>query len=112
MSATLLASFPNSRIKPRPATAQSATDIITIPSGIATLIAPANVNRTELLLRNLSNNVDLYYGYNNSVDGTVGPSGGMLLKAFDSAKIVDPGNIYVFQSSGGSINIAIDEGEG
>lgn len=109
--ATLLASFPNSRIKPRPATTQSDTYIATVPSGVATLIAAANVNRTLITVRNNSTS-DIYYGYDASITGSVGANGGFLLKAYDSVDLGDPGNIYIFQSSGVAVLVSIDEGEG
>jgi len=112
MAAVLLASFPNSRIKPRPATTQSSTAILTIPSGIATLVAIANLNRTLLLIRNLNSTSNLFYGYTATVDGLVRPDGGMLIKPFDTAEIDDPGNVYIYQNSGSPIEISIDEGEG
>jgi hypothetical protein len=111
MSGILLASFPNSRIKPRPATTSSDTQIEPVPTGVATIVAPANLNRTTLTIRNLGN-TDAYYGYDASIDGSVGTNGGMLIKGLDSVDIDDPGDIYVFQNQVAVLNIAIDEGQG
>lgn len=108
--ATLLASFPNSRIKPRPATSQSDTLIVSVPAGVPTLVAPANQNRTLITLRNTSSADTAYYGYDANIDDQVGPDGGMPLLPNDSVDLQDPGDIYVFCAS--AVDIAIDQGEG
>lgn len=110
--ATLLASFPNSRIKPRPATSQSDTSIVTCPTGMATLIAPANPNRTLITIRNIAVGLTGYYGYDNAIDGSPGANGGFELRGGDSADIQDPGDVYFFNNSGSPIDVSIDEGEG
>jgi len=110
MPAVLLASFPNSRIKPRPATTLSNTFGIAVPNGVATLIAAANPNRTLVTIRNTSNS-DAYYGYDATI--TVGgPLTGFLLKGLDSVDIQDPGDIFVIQTSAVSITIDVDQGQG
>jgi hypothetical protein len=105
-----LASFPNSRIKPRPATSQATTIQVTIPSGglTATLVAAADPNRTYANLRNFSG-ADMYYGYAN----TINASTGMLLKGLESEDdIAAPKNIYVWQNSGAPITVGLDIGQG
>lgn len=112
MPVILLASFPNSRIKPRPARTQGHTEIATLAPGGASLVAPANLNRTNLLLRNLSATETIYYGYDASVDATPGPTGGFAVLPYDTANIDDPGSIYVYNGGLASVNVSIDEGEG
>lgn len=109
----VLASFPNSRIKPRPATTQSDTEILTVTAGpgVTQVLLP-NPNRTTALIRNLDSTVSLYYGYDNSVDDQVGADGGMLLSPLQSVNIENPGALYIFNPSGSAVNVAIDEGEG
>jgi len=111
MSGILLASFPNSRIKPRPATTSSDTFSITVPTAVATLIAAANPNRTVLTIRNTSP-TDAYYGYDAGITVAPGPTSGFLLKGLDSVDIQDPGDVYVIQSSGVAIQIDVDAGQG
>lgn len=112
MAATLLASFPNSRIKPRPARTQGSTQIATVATGGASLVLAANLNRTNALIRNLSPTATIWYGYDSSIDDTPGAQGGFAILPYDTANIDDPGNIYIYQNSGASVNISIDEGEG
>lgn len=54
----LYASFPNSRIKPRPSTSQAQTYQVAInglpPGGALTQIVEATLNRTYVLIKNLS----------------------------------------------------------
>ena len=108
--ATLLASFPNSRIKPRPATSTSDTPIVTCPAGMVTLLLPPNANRTVATIRPLTG--EGYYGYDILIDGSPGANGGFYLKALDSADLQDPGAIYFFNDTASPIDVAIDEGEG
>jgi len=104
-----LASLPNSRVKPRPATTQSTTVILSIPTGVVTLVRPANPNNTDVMLRNLSNANDIYYGYVNTIDGL---TTGFKLVPLDAIDLDDPGNIYVLQNSGGPLLVCLDEGQG
>lgn len=112
MPLIFLASFPNSRIKPRPARTTGDTDIVEIPNNVTTKILDADPNRVNALLRNLSSNFPIYYGYDNSVNSSVGETGGMLVAPLDSVVIDDPRDVYVFQNSGGPINISLDVGQG
>lgn len=112
MPVILLASFPNSRIKPRPARTQGDTQIVSVANGGASLVAPANANRTNILIRNLSAVETIYYGYDASVDGSVGANGGFAILPYDTANIDDPGSIYIFNGGAAPVDISIDEGEG
>lgn len=107
-----LASFPNSRIKPRPATSARDSFIFEVPDGGATLVVPQNVNRTDVLIKNLDSINSVYYGYDASIDDNVGANGSTELKAGESISIDVATDIYVFNNSGGAINVSVDEGEG
>jgi hypothetical protein len=65
MPITLLASFPNSRIKPRPSTQAANTYQVTLDhlGNPITKIAFANLNRTYIALENLSQLVGMWYVY-------------------------------------------------
>lgn len=63
-----LASFPNSRIRPRPATREAFARKITIPVGAPVKILDANLDRTYFSLENVAppdeaNNNTLKFGY-------------------------------------------------
>jgi hypothetical protein len=109
MPGTMLASLPNSRVKPRPATSQSSTVIIPVPTGIVTLVRAANPNNTDVMLRNLSNANDIYYGYVNTIDGI---TTGFKLVPLDAIDLDDPGDVFVLQNSGGPLLVCLDKGEG
>lgn len=75
----LYASFPNSRVKPRPSTQNSVTYRTALAVAPAlTLVSPPNPNRTYIMLKNLSSEVSLVYVYatvvlvNPSVVATLG----------------------------------------
>lgn len=61
----LYASFPNSRVKPRPSTQSANTYQVALVDQTQplTLIAPPNPNRTYILLKNLSQTTALWYVY-------------------------------------------------
>ena len=108
-----LASFPNSRVKPRPVRTQGDTQIQTLPAGPGvTQILPANLNRVNALVRNLDSSNSLYYGYDNSIDGSPGPQGGFLLSPLQTVSLDDPKAIFIDNPNGVAVNICIDEGEG
>jgi len=56
-----LASFPNSRIKPRPATRESITDEVVIPANTPTLLRPELDERTVLSVYNKTETGDFRY---------------------------------------------------
>lgn len=68
------ASFPNSRIKPRPSTTKAVTEQITIAdySLPYTKIVTEDPNRTYMLLENFSSTTAFWYVYANDI--TVNPS--------------------------------------
>lgn len=104
-----LASFPNSRIKPRPATSQSTTTIVSIPTGTVTLVRSEDPNNTQVVLRNLSNSDLIFYGYVNTIDGV---NTGFELTPLDAIVIDDPGDVFVLQNSGGPLLVCLDNGQG
>lgn len=108
-----LASFPNSRVKPRPVRSTGTTQIITIPAGPGvTQILNADPNRVNVLIRNLDSALDLYYGYSNTINGSPGVNGGFELKPFDTANLDDPRPIYIYNGNGSPVNICLDIGQG
>lgn len=107
-----LASFPNSRVKPRPVRTTGDTQIIQVLASSTTQILAANPNRVDVLVRNLDSTNSIYYGYDASIDGSVGPNGGFRLDAGQTVKIDDPRAIFIFNGNAVAINIDIDEGEG
>lgn len=108
-----LASFPNSRVKPRPVRTTGTTRIVSIPGGsVVTQILAADSNRVNVLIRNLDSSLDLYYGYSPTIDNNVGVNGGFELKPFDTANLDDPRPIYIFNANPGAVLIALDIGQG
>lgn len=108
-----LASFPNSRIKPRPVRSQGDTEILTLAGGPGvTQILPANLNRVNALVRNLDSTNNLYYGYDNAIDGSPGAQGGFLLSPLQTVSLDDPRAIFIYNGNAAPVNICIDEGEG
>ena len=104
----VLASFPNSRIKPRNAASQAATTQVNCPNGVATLVAAQNANRVYLSLRNTDNAKNLYYGYSPLVDATTG----FLLRSYESFEVFYLGDVYIFNPNATPIVVDIDEGSG
>lgn len=102
-----LASFPNSRIKPRPATRVAVTSEVNITSAGPVTILPANENRTIATLFNSGAN-DIRYQYATSV-GIL--ASGFLLKAGGSIDLESPEEIFG-QAIGADSLCYVDEGEG
>lgn len=112
MPVVILASFPNSRIKPRAARSQGSTDIITVPVGSpAALVVPANPDRTDLALRNLDSIQSVWYGYAPTIDGTV-TGEGFELKPLEEKDIQGPQAVYVYNGGPNPVNVVFDEGSG
>ena len=107
-----LASFPNSRIKPRPATSARDSSIVEVPDGGAILAVAQNLNRTDVLLKNLDSVNSVYYGYDASIDDQVGSDGSTELKAGEAVSIDVASDIFIFNNSGSAVNVSVDEGEG
>lgn len=88
-----LASFPNSRIKPRPVTEVSFQDQVTIPAGESVMIRPAQSDRVRITIYNQSLTGTLRYKTGDDTDietigFEVGPN-----RAVD---LDDPQAIYVW----------------
>ena len=113
-----LASFPNSRIKPRPATREATTDQFTIPSMVPTLILSFNENRTYFNLRNLAVSAqNLRYGFTPLGDEGNPPvnlaTDGFTLEAGDLvADEPSPQEIWVYNESLAPLIINVEEGQG
>lgn len=108
MPVVLLASFPNSRIKPRPSRTTGYTLEDSIPATSVVQILPANDNRTGLLLRNLSQTETLMYGYT----ALEAQTEGMPILPKEAVNIESPQEVYVYNGSAAPVNYAIDEGLG
>lgn len=52
MPFTMLGSFPNSQVRPRPVTEDETIQNVNVPADTVTTIAASNVNRTSLLILN------------------------------------------------------------
>lgn len=104
-----LASFQNSRIRPRNATTTAQTGSVTISNVTETTIRPANVNRTYMTLRNLDSTNPIRYGYPAQY-GTLSVDG-FLLKAGDAVDLESTEEIRAI-ASGGSVISCWDEGSG
>lgn len=108
----LYASFPNSRIKTRNPTTQEFTPIVTCAPGVATKVLVADPNRTFATIRNLDSTIQVYYGFVSTIDGTVA-NGGFLIEPLESANgIPTLEDIWIYNSGGVPVNVAIDYGEG
>lgn len=111
--ALILASFPNSRVKPRPATSARDTSIVDIPANTTKQVIGQNLNRTDLLLKNLDSSIKVWYGYDNSINTNIGANGAFPLEPGDSVSIDVGIPIFVFNPDGASaVNVSLDEGEG
>lgn len=103
-----LASFQNSRVKPRKATETADTDQITI--GLTeTLVRVANANRTYLSVRNLDSANPIFYGYPAHFGNLL--TKGFQLKGGDAIDIESTQEIRAI-GLGGSVLVCIDEGQG
>lgn len=108
---TWLASFQNSRIRPRSATEDATTDQVTIAVGAPnTLVRAANPNRTYITLRNenTGSGEDIRYMYEDSANIL---TDGFLLKAGEAIDLESKEAIYA-QAISAPVNMSIDEGEG
>ena len=109
MPVVLLASFPNSRIKPRPATSQAVTSHVSCAAGVATLVQIADPNRTYLNVRNLDSTTTVYLGYDNTVNASTGIP---LAPNQEYDNIATQQSVYIFNPSGAPINVSLDNGDG
>jgi len=99
-----LASFPNSRIKPRPATSDSIIYNGTLAAGSVSEVRPIIAERTYATLKNNTGS-DLYYDRHGAPD-----TDGFLLEAGQAIDLEGPQAIYLYSPAGG--NWTIDEGKG
>ena len=128
-----LASFPNSRIRPRKPTASAITRGRTLePAGTLGPVNPAvtepveadedsqtvngntvinarNLNRTYITIRNVDPSDAMAYGYEDTIDLALD---GMILRAGDSVDLESPQTIYGISLGIASINIRFDRGIG
>ena len=88
-----LASFPNSRIKPRPVTEQSVQGQITVPANTPTLVRAANPNRVNLTIYNQSLTGTLRYMTGTTVNIE---SQGFELGPDRAIDLDDPQSVYVW----------------
>lgn len=104
------ASFKNSRVASRKATTTAGTDEKTVLAAANTLIAPTNLNRTYLTLRNLDTtpNHDLRYDY---FDNPLILTKGFLLKAGEAIDLESPQTVYG-RATLADVLIDTDEGQG
>lgn len=109
--ATELASFPNSRIKPRDARTTGQTNIQTINAGVTLNVAPQNADRTDLIIRNLDSISSVFYGYVNTIDGSPANEG-FELKPLESIEIQGTQDVFIHNPNAGPVNIVTDEGSG
>lgn len=104
-----LASYPNSRVKPRPATSEGVVSVVSLNSSVGTnvMILPIDANRVIATLSNPSN-TDIRYDYfnNNNI-----LTEGFLLKAGCSIDIESKGEVYA-RSTGASVEVQLDIGRG
>ena len=107
MAGTKLASFPNSRIKPRPATRVRATDDLLVTSAVPVSIAPATPDRTSLTLFNRGA-FDLRYQYATNVNILVD---GFVLPSLSSVDLDSPEEVFA-QAIGTDTTVSLDDGIG
>jgi hypothetical protein len=111
MSITSKASFKNSRVQPRAATANARVFQVTVNSTTPnTLIVPVNTNRTYITIRNenTSSGEDLRYDY---YDNPNILTQGFLLKAGEAVDLETKGEIWG-RGVSANVNLSCDEGEG
>ena len=107
MAGTKLASLPNSRIKPRPATRVAVTDRILIPFAAPVSILTADPNRTLLTFFNEGPN-DIFYQYGTSTNILVD---GFRLISGAATDIESPQEIFA-QADAVDSTLSIDNGTG
>lgn len=108
MALTCMASFQDSRVKPRKATSTAKTYQANVTDAV-TSIRPANANRTYLTLRNESQGVDLRYAY----AAADLPLSGFLVRFGESVDIESPQEIFAISTVPAMVvPISMDEGSG
>jgi hypothetical protein len=107
MSFIDLASFPNSRIKPRPATRICSIDEMNIPANTPTLVRGVLDERTYLTIYNQSTTAPLRYLRGTNVNIS---TEGFYLSADRAVDLEGPQDLWVWSPS--NIIVSIDEGIG
>lgn len=104
-----LASYPNSRVKPRPATSEGVISVVELEAstGSNVMILPIDANRVIATLSNPST-VDIRYDYFDNVNIL---TEGFLLKAGCSIDIESKGEVYAI-STGSVVEVQLDIGRG
>jgi hypothetical protein len=104
------ASFKNSRVSTRKATSANDNNKISCPTGVNTLVSPANPNRTYVTIRieNTTSGDDLRYDY---FDNASILTEGFLLKAGEAVDLEGFNPIYV-RAIVNTILLSVDEGSG
>jgi hypothetical protein len=116
MSVVFLASFPDSRTYPRPATKYAVTSAGIIPVGVVTPVISGDDNTTYVTIRNISLVDDLYFFYKDV--GTAAPSlsdilnDGMKLEAGDAYEIESKQDVYCATAGGAPVLFRLDHGFG
>lgn len=106
-----LASFQDSRNKPRKATSSAVVYNVNV-GDVVTLLRPANPNRTYLTIRNESIGIDMRYSYSNN-PADLNSTKGFLIRFGESVDVESPQPIYsVCVVAGQTVDICMDEGSG
>jgi hypothetical protein len=103
-----LASFPNSRIKPRSATQFSIIDRQNVNADTTVELRPLAADRTVCTIGNQSTNTDLLYIRG---DGTDIVTKGYILKAGQAIDLEGPESIWV-RPIGNPVLVTYDDGRG
>lgn len=106
MSGVALASFPNSRVKPRNAATERETLIYNVPAAPGILVYPANPNRTDSLFTN-EGPFPINYAYDALSIG----SDYNTIPVGESRSIEIQTDIF-FQGDGGISQMQVDQGQG
>lgn len=116
MALIFLASFPDSRQYPRPATKTAVTSSGVIPVGLVTPIILGDDNTTYVTIRNISAIDDMYFFYKDV--GSPAPlladilNDGMKLEAGDAYEIESKQDVYAATNGGAPVMFRLDHGFG
>lgn len=109
----VLASFPNTRLRPRQATRTAETYGGIAPVGTPVLVRPENRNRTYLTLRNTNVQDSMVYGYGpDANDDVFLTNNGMILRPGDSMDIDSLEEVYAMSIGVTPVTFRVDEGQG
>ena len=103
-----LASFPNSRIKPRSATQISEINNVELAPSTATLVRPIDPDRTVCTIGNQSGSISIRYlrGTSDDID-----TKGYILLPGQAIDLEGPQSIWLY-AEGGSVLVTYDDGRG